>query len=651
MAARKKTATSRNDPVTAYAKAVTSDKVVAGPHVRDACKRHLRDLVEGPARGLTWDLAAANRAINFFKDVLCLAGGEFEGLPYILLPWQAFIVGSLFGWKTADGYRRFRVAYVESGKGSGKSPLAAGIGIYGMVADGEPRAEIYAAATKKDQAMVLFRDAVAMVDQSPALRKRVSKSGVGTNVWNLGYPQSMGFFRPIASDEGKSGPRPHIGLLDEIHEHRNGDVVEFLRAGTKGRRQALIFMITNSGVGQKSYCRERHDYGARVCAGTTEDDSFFAYICALDKGEDPFKDKKCWPKANPSLGITIQPKYLEEQIREAQGMPSKEATVRRLNFCQWVEAHDPWIGSDVWFACEEPFELDDMLGRRCWGGLDLSSTTDLTSLVLLFEPTEDDPFWRLKPFFWLPADGLMEKADKDQVPYPAWRDAGHLETTEGRVINKLAVARRLAEIGSRFDLQEVGYDRWRIEDFKSLLDQEGIEVPLVAFGQGFKDMSPALDEFERVLIGKALRHDGNPVMTMCAANAVVVKDPAGNRKVSKEKATGRVDGTVAAIMAAGRALAGGESEGESFWAKGKGAVIEAPPVVRINSQMRMALEYVNNTNGGATRAIFIEDCEPIGARLWGDLSNAGYVREDENGRIRLTETGMEALRDVEEVPA
>lgn len=574
----KKIAAAR-DPVTAYAKAVESGKIVAGPHVRNGCKRHLRDLIEGPKRGLVWDIESANRAIGFFKDVLRLAGGEFEGIPYQLLGWQAFIVGSLFGWKADDGYRRFRVAYVEGGKGSGKSPLAAGIGLYGLMADGEPRAEVYAAATKKDQAMVLFRDAVAMVDQSPALGSRVVKSGVGTNVWNIAYTATMSFFRPISSDDGQSGPRPHIGLLDEIHEHRNGDVVEVLRAGTKGRRQAMIFMITNSGVGQKSFCRERHEYGAKVCAGLVEDDSFFSYICALDDKEDPFTDPSCWIKANPSLGITIQAKYLEEQIREARGMPSKEATVRRLNFCQWVEAHDPWINADTWFACEAvagPDDLEWMRGRRCWGGLDLSSTTDLTSLVLLFEPIEDDPAWRLVPFFWLPAEGLKEKADKDRVPYDVWRDAGHLLTTEGRAINKLAVALKLAWIKENFDLQEIGYDRWRIEDFKSLLNQEGIELPLVPFGQGFKDMSPALDEFERMLVGRNVRHNGNPVMTMCAANAVVVKDPAGNRKVSKEKATGRVDGIVAAIMAAGRATAGAGAEEKSFWETLHGETEEQP---------------------------------------------------------------------------
>lgn len=562
------------DRVTDYARAVVSGSVVAGPHVRDACARHLRDLEEGPKRGLFFDLVEANRAINFYKDILRLNGGEFEGQPYELLDWQAFIVGSIFGWKGADGYRRFRVAYIETAKGSGKSPLAAGAGLYGMMADGEPGAEIYAAATKKDQAMILFRDAVAMVDQSPQLAARLLKSGGAGNVWNLSWIEKRSFFRPIAADDGQSGPRPHFSLLDEIHEHKSAYVVEMLKAGQKGRRQPLMFMITNSGTDKRTVCWDYHDFGAKVCAGQIEDDSFFGYICALDEGDDPFKDPSCWGKANPSLGITIPLRYLEDQVKQARGMPSKESIVRRLNFCQWVEAESPWIAGHTWMACqEEDFHPDQLLGRRCFGGLDLSSTQDLTAFVLLFEPVEDDPVWRLVPRFWLPADGLHEKADKDRVPYIAWRDAGYLQTTPGRAISKAHVLRDIAEACSLYDVVAIAYDRWRIEDFKALMDVEGISLPLVPWGQGFKDMGPAVNEFETLFINvegttvevqvaadatEQLRHDGNPVMTWCAANAVLVSDPAGNRKVAKDKATGRVDGIVAAVMAAGVAKGKGD---------------------------------------------------------------------------------------------
>lgn len=560
---------STSDRATEYALAVVAGTTIAGPHVRDACRRHLADLEQGPARGLRWDIEAANRAIGYFEDVLCLNGGQFEGKPFEVLAWQAFVIGCLFGWMGADGMRRFRVAYVETAKGSGKSPLAAGIGLYGLTADGEARAEVYAAATKKDQAQILFRDAVAMVDQSPLLNDRLERSGSRGKEWNLAYHQTASFFRPISADDGQSGPRPHIALLDEIHEHKTGNVVEMMRAGTKFRQQALILMITNSGTDKRTVCWEYHDYGAKVCAGQLQDDSFFAFICAVDEGDDPFKDEGCWEKVNPSLAHGIPGlKYLREQVTQARGMPSKESVVRRLNFCQWTEAESPWISGETWFACKdpEPVPLESLHGRAGIAALDLSSTQDLTALVLALDPTEDDPFTRLVPFFWLPGDGLHDKADKDRVPYLAWRDAGYLRALPGRAVNKLAVLQQLVEICSQFEIREIAYDRWRIEDFKALIDQEGASLPpLAAFGQGFKDMAPAVDEYERMLLDRQIRHDGNPVMTWCMANAVVTSDPAGNRKIAKERATGRVDGAVAAVMAIGRMPRQAEGGGKSFW--------------------------------------------------------------------------------------
>lgn len=563
----KQASTSKRDPASVFAQKVVAGKIVAGPHVRAACNRHLKDLDTGHLRGLKFDADSAGRAIGFFADVLRLNGGEYEGKPYELLDWQCFIVGSLFGWMGPDGFRRFRVAYVETAKGSGKSPLAAGIGLYGLMADGEAGAEIYAAATKKDQAMVLFRDAVAMVDHSPELSARITKSGTGLNVWNLAWLQTRSFFKPIASDDGQSGPRPHISLLDELHEHKDAYVIEMLKAGQKSRRQALQLAITNSGTNKQTVCWDYHEYGAKVSAGSLQDDTFFAFICSLDDGDDPFKDEKCWYKANPSLRFGLPGmRYLREQVSQARGMPSKESIVRRLNFCQWVEASSPWISGDVWFACkDESFDLDNLIGRACYGGLDLSSTQDLTALVLQFEPTESDPHWRQVEWFWLPGDGLHEKGDKDRVPYARWREEGHLEALPGRAINKLAVARRAAEIASMYDLKALAFDRWRIEDFLMICRQEGIDLPLQPFGQGFKDMAPAVDEYERRLIGGELRHRGNPVMTWCAANAVVMSDPAGNRKVAKEKATGRVDGIVAGIMATGVSITAQQDSEVSFW--------------------------------------------------------------------------------------
>lgn len=599
---------SADDRVTRFAISVLGGWLVAGPDVRNACMRHLRDFEDCEKRGLVWDQEACDRAIGFFEDVLCLNGGDYEGMPFLLAPWQAFVVGSLFGWKTTDGRRRFRLAYIETGKGSGKSPLVAGIGLYGLVSDGEQRAEVYAAATKRDQAMILFRDAVSMVNMSPALVARVVQSGRDEKVWNLFYPNTNSFFRPISADEGQSGPRPHVGLLDEIHEHKTATVVNMMRAGTKNRRKAMVVMITNSGSDKKTVCGQYHDLGVRICAGQEEDDSFFAFICSLDEGDDPFKDETCWPKVNPSLdhvpegmsdGIPGR-NYLREQVRAARGLPAQESVVRRLNFCEWTQAESPWISWEVWSQAAERVPMRMLRDRPCVAGLDLASTTDLTAFVLLFYPTAHDPHWRLLSYFWIPDHDLAEREKRDKVPYALWVKNKDLETTPGRAISKLHVLRRLQTICAFFDVIKIAYDRWRIEDLIQLMAEHDIQLPeMVPFGQGFKEMGPAVDEFERRLLGlpppaepgvtdlgpddfeivsevveqldvETLRHDDNPVLTWCASNAVIVSDPAGNRKADKAKATGRIDGIVASLMATGLSGTGLVTGGKSIYDDGVG---------------------------------------------------------------------------------
>ncbi len=542
------------DPVTQYAQEVVDGTRIAGPHVRAQCRRHLDDLVRGHERGLVWDLPAALKAIGFYRDVLKLNGGDFEGKPFELLPWQQYVVGSIFGWKTDDGYRRFRTIYAETAKGSGKSPLAAGVGMKGLVADNEPRAEIYAAATKKDQAMILFRDAVAMHDQSPELKKRLTKSGVGEKAWNLAYLQNGSFFRPISSDDGQSGPRPHMALVDEFHEHKTAAVLEMMLAGTKSRRQALIFIITNSGASKKVPCWGYHEYGAKVAAQEIENDSFFAYICALDEGDDPFESEECWPKANPSLQDANLPgyAYIRKQVTDARGLPSKEAIVRRLNFCQWTDAESPWISHEVWKEAQLDYDVEDLRGRRAIAALDLSSTTDLTGLVFLVEPIEEDEPWKLVAFPYLPDADLERRAKQDMVPYIEWKAQGLLHTTPGKAISKRIILQKLSGMCDFFDVIGCAYDRWRMGDLIQMAADDGITLPpMIPFGQGYKDMSPAIEQFETMLLNGELAHNGHKVLTMCAGNAVTDQDAAGNRKLDKEKATGRIDLIVGGVMCAG----------------------------------------------------------------------------------------------------
>lgn len=591
---QKKPRRKEKDRATRYALAVDSGKIPAGSYVRGACRRHLDDLAHAEERGFHYDRTEAAEAIEFFETILKLNGGQFEGKPFLLFDWQDFIIGSIFGWKRiSDGCRRFRVAYIETPKGTGKSPLCAGIGLKGLVADGEPRAEIYAAATFRDQAMVLFRDAVAFYDQSPQLQDRLVASGSGALRWNLAYLDKGSFFRVISSEKkGQSGPRPHMALLDEIHEHRDGTIIEMLRAGFKFRRQPLSVMITNAGHDKTSVCWEYHDLGAKVACKQVENDEFFSYICTLDEDDlenDKYlTDESLWLKVNPSLAHGIPGyDYIRAQVREARGMPSKMATVKRLCFCQWTEAENPAIGKDVWFACEDKDYPVEALGRRkAWGGLDLSSADALTAFALIFEPevrppfvatqeigeekpklitipfTQEeldeliengiDPFWRVKVWFWIPGIGLVQKADRDRVPYIAWRDAGFIKAIDRKTIEYDFVAFDIKELCTIFNVQKIAFDRWKMKDLKKELVRNGIELPeLIEFGQGFQSMSPAIRTFETKLIEGMLRHDGNPCLTWNAANVVAIEDPAKNKKYDKSRSTGHIDGIISTVMACG----------------------------------------------------------------------------------------------------
>lgn len=561
------------DPVTEYAQKVVSGEIVAGQFVRLACKRHLRDLEHGPERGLAWDLPAAMRAINFFSDVLCLAGGEFEGRPFVLKPWEQFIVGSLYGWKAPDGFRRFRVAYQEIGKGNGKSPLAAGIGLYMEVADNEPRAEIYAAATKKDQAMILFRDAVAMVEQSPALGSRITPSGGRGHVWNLAYLKTGSFFRPISSDDGQSGPRPHCGLIDELHEHKDPLVVDMMRAGTKGRRQAIIFIITNSGHDRQSVCWAYRESSIKALLAEKPedagfDDSRFAYICTLDpckkhadEGkqqpdpdcndcDDPLRDESCWIKANPNLGVSITQKYLRERVNEAKNSPAQTNGVLRLNFCVWTDAVSAWIGKDRWDSVQATLDFEKLRGRYCVGGLDLSSVRDLTAAAFVF-PAGDgtmDAFVEM----WTPKDTLRSHEESDRVPYALWARQGHIKTTPGAAVDYSFVAQRYVGLSQLYQIGRIAFDRSRIEYFKKELDAAGLShLELIEWGQGFVSMGAAVNAIDTAIHNKLIRIHRNPCLSWNSASAVIDVDAAGNRKFTKRKSTGRIDGLVALAMAVG----------------------------------------------------------------------------------------------------
>ena len=456
MAKTKTQPTSTSDPVTEYAKSVVSLETPAGPHVRNACRRHLDDLEQGAARGLKWDLEAALWFINFCDDVLRLNGGDFDGVPFKLHASQKFIAGSIFGWMKwsveHDRFvRRFRRAYIEQAKGNGKSPLAGGIGLFGLVADDEAGAQIYAAGKDKAQAMVLYRDAVLMYQQSPKLREKLHPSG-GNPVWNLAYLKNASFFRPISREGAHSGPRPHFALVDELHEHPDSHAIEMLERGFKGRAQPLLFMITNSGSDRNSVCWAEHMWAVQVASGTqTPDEDFtyvgetwgrtdetFSYVCALDKNDDPFTDPECWQKANPLLGVTLKYDYIEGVVAQARDIPSKRNNILRLHFCVWTESDTAWIPRPLLEKVMADFDpYAEHAGKVITGaGLDLSGTKDLTSAAFCIETGTKSvkkadgtiaelPTYDLWVESWTPGDTMDERSKVDHVPYRLWSETLH----------------------------------------------------------------------------------------------------------------------------------------------------------------------------------------------------------------------------------
>ncbi|MFC5584450.1 terminase large subunit [Nitratireductor kimnyeongensis] len=595
-------------PVDEYAEAVIAGDIIAGPHVRNACRRHRADRINGPERGVHWDPEAADRVFRFFRTVLRLNGGQFEGRPFELEPSQKFIVGSLFGWKLqeSDGaiVRRFRRAYIEMGKGNGKSPLAGGIGHYCMIADGEPAAEIYAAAANKDQAFVLFRDAVAMYEQSPRLKSTLTPSG-GNPVWNLSYLKKRSFFRPISREGAHSGPRPYVALCDEIHEHPDGKVIEMLERGFKFRRQPLLFMITNSGSDRNSICWDEHQHAVKVAAGTaTPDDEFtyvgeviddrtFSYVCALDKDDDPFTDPTCWQKANPLFGVTLKHDYLAGVVAQAKDIPSKRNGILRLHFCVWTEADTAWIPRPLLDRVMHDFDpYEEGAGPITAAGLDLSGAKDLTAAAFIRETGRksikredgtiaDLPTYDLWVEVWTPGDTIDERSKVDHVPYRTWLEQGYIRAPEGSRIRYDHVAALFAKLNTEFGIGVLAFDRYAYDKFEDELDEYGVELKTVAHPQGGKKRAKPDEEaveaakaageepplglwmpgsvaaLETLILEERVRIRKSPVTMTALMGVAIETDPLmGNQWFNKKKATVRIDPAVACAMAVGAAVEG-----------------------------------------------------------------------------------------------
>ncbi|WP_226578206.1 terminase large subunit [Acuticoccus sediminis] len=586
--------TAELDPTTAWAEDVEAGRIVAGPHIRSAARRHLVDLDTGAARGLRWDRDAAGAALRFFPSVLRLNGGQFEGRPFRLHPSQAFRIGSLFGWRRDDGSRRFRRFYDEEGKGNGKSPLLAGLGLYGLCVDPEPGAEVYAAASSRDQAMVLFRDAVAMANQSPALSRRIKQMGIDP-VWELVYRGRSGdrrFFKPISADKRKSGPRPHFALVDEVHEHRDRAMIDMLEAGFKFRREPLLAMATNAGHDVGSICHEEHMHAVATvtegAAGNPIDDRTFAFVCSLDEDDEWETDPSCWIKANPLLNVTISEAWLAGEVQKARLMPGKRNGVARLHFCQWTHAETAALSREAWMRCVGDVDPDALTeaGYPCYGGLDLSRTRDFTALTLVWvlDPTPDAWVLASATWFWTPDETMEQRSRVDGPPYPAWAREGWIEPVAGNRVSYRWLASALAEINARYHPVQYGCDEYGLDQLREHLEEIGARLPIVVHPQGFQrkvleslpDMPEGLDEtylwmpdsinkLEAAVYDQRLTVRRNEMMNFCAGSTRYAENRSGHRMFDKAKATGRIDGMVSLAMAIGIATCRDEVQQPSVY--------------------------------------------------------------------------------------
>lgn len=534
------------DRATKYAEDVTAGRIVAGPLVRKACQRHLDDLARwGTAQdgghAYWWDVASADRVIRFFESELVLADmldADGDALPFTVQGWQAFILGNLFGWRKADGHRRFRTAYIETGKGSGKTPLGAGIALYCLVADGQAYPEVYSAAVSQKQASITWTDARRMVDGSPRLQKQIEATA-----HTLKGRARGGAFSAISSEyRGLEGKRPHLAVIDELHEHPNAQVTTKMRRGTKRDKDAIILELTNAGYDRESICYQHHEFSVRVLERIVENETWFAYVCALDEGDD-YRDRKVWPKANPNIGITIDESYLAEAVAEAEGMPASEADVMRLNFCIWVERKSNFIPAAVWAACalETPPSLT---GIQPCGAIDLGMTDDLSAYALVWRLEEERYYARV--WYWV-AEGITKK--HKQLPWRVWEKNSRLTITDGDVTDFLRVRDDITNISREYGVKRIGYDK----QFAAQMAQElqGMAFEMIDTLQGFALNEP-IRKMAALLKEGGYQHEGDPHTTWQASNVSVITGSKGEQRILRQtdpKKAEKNDGMVAQVMA------------------------------------------------------------------------------------------------------
>ena len=500
--------------------------------------------------------ALADRAVAFINS-LKHTKGVWYGKNFELLPWQDKIVRDIFGTLKPNGYRQFNTAYIEIPKKQGKSELAAAVALYLTCGDGEYGAEVYGCAADRQQASIVFDVAVEMINQCPALKKRCK---ILASQKRIVYLPLKSFYQVLSAESyTKHGLNVHGVIFDELHAQPNRALYDVMLTGSgDARKQPLYFLITTAGTDRNSICYEVHRKAQDVINGKKNDPTFYPVIYGIEDDDD-WSDERNWYKANPSLDITVDIDKLRAAFNNAKENPAEENLFRQLRLNQWVKQSVRWMPMDKWSLCSYPIDKERLKGRVCYGGLDLSSTTDITAFVLVFPPEDEDGKYEVLPFFWLPEETLALRVRRDHVPYDTWQAKGLIMTTEGNVVHYGFIEKFIEELGTQYNIKEIAYDRWGAVQMVQNL--EGMGFTIVPFGQGYKDMSPPSKELMKLVLEKKIAHGGNEVLEWMVDNIYIKTDPAGNIKPDKEKSTEKIDGAIALIMALDRAIRhGGQPE-------------------------------------------------------------------------------------------
>lgn len=512
------------------------------------------------AKASVYNEQLADFAVNFI-ECLCHTKGTWAGKPFLLLDWQEQIIRDLFGIVKPNGYRQFNTAYIEIPKKNGKSELAAAVALLLCCGDGEQRAEIYGCAADRGQATIVFDVAADMVRMCPALNKRCK---ILASQKRIIYTPTNSFYQVLSAEAySKHGFNIHGVVFDELHTQPNRKLFDVMTKGSgDARMQPLYFLITTAGTDTNSICYETHQKAVDILEGRKIDPTFYPVIYGAGQEED-WTDPKVWKKANPSLGETIGMDKVKAACDSARQNPSEENSFRQLRLNQWVKQAVRWMPMEKWDACAFPVNPEELEGRICYGGLDLSSTSDLTAFVLVFPPEDAEEPYYILPYFWLPEETLPVRVNRDHVPYDAWERQGYIQTTEGNVVHYGYIEKYIERLGEKYNIREIAFDRWGAVQMVQNL--EGMGFTVVPMGQGFASMSPPTKELMKLTLEKKLAHGGHPVLRWNMDNIFIRTDPAGNIKADKAKSTEKIDGAVATIMALDRAIRCGNDTSESVY--------------------------------------------------------------------------------------